>query len=148
MADQPSQTTTASNTAGPSEQAASTALATNAPALNFEPLPEDGEDLEADFDHAGSSYGGGVQSDSTSLRSSIIQGIMEHGRRYQSTSDNSINIPSDEKQFNSMEAGHMAYTILESQQQNPYFRSPISAKAQHIIDLGTGPGGWVSRQYP
>lgn len=145
MADQPSQTTIASNTAGPGEQAASAALATNA--LNLEPLPEDGEDLEADSDDADSSYGESVQSGSTSLRSSIIQGIVEHGRRYQSTRDNSINIPSDAKQFESMEAGHMAYTILESQQENPYFRSPISAKAQHIIDLGTGPGGWVGHKY-
>ena len=54
-----------------------------------------------------------------------------------------INIPSDERQFNSMEAGHMAYTVLESQQDNPYFRSRLSPNAQHILDLGTGKGDWA-----
>ena len=36
----------------------------------------------------------------------------------------------------------MAYTIIESQQQNPYFRAPISKNAQHILDLGAGRGDW------
>ena len=37
----------------------------------------------------------------------------------------------------------MADTIMESQQENPFFRSPISPKAQHVLDLGTGQGGWA-----
>lgn len=37
----------------------------------------------------------------------------------------------------------MAYTVLESQQDNPYFRSELSDRAQHIIDLGTGKGDWA-----
>lgn len=36
----------------------------------------------------------------------------------------------------------MAYTILESQQENPFFRSKLSPNAQRILDLGTGQGGW------
>lgn len=33
--------------------------------------------------------------------------------------------------------------ILNSQLKNPLFRSPLSDKAQNIIDLGTGNGDWA-----
>lgn len=66
----------------------------------LEPLPLDGEDLEADTDSA---YGDSQASGSTSLRSSIVKGLIEHGRRYQVMRENDINMPSDEKQFDSME---------------------------------------------
>ena len=79
---------------------------------------------------------------STSLRSSIANGLIENGRKYQVLRDNNLNMPSDERQYDSMEAGHMAYTVIESQQDNPYFRSKLSPEAQHIIDLGTGKGNW------
>lgn len=94
---------------------------------------------ESDDDSA---FGGGAQSGSTSLRSNIIAGMIENGRKYQAQKDIDINIPSDEKQFESMKAAHIADVILDCQQENPYFRSPISKNAQHIIDLGTGSGDW------
>ena len=96
---------------------------------------------ESDDDSA---FGGDVQSGSTSLRSSIIAGMIDNGRKYQAQKDIDINIPSDDKQFESMKAAHIADVILECQQENPYFRSPISKNAQHIIDLGTGSGDWPS----
>lgn len=40
---------------------------------------------------------------STSLRSSIINGLIKNGRKYQVLRDNNVNIPSDERQFDSME---------------------------------------------
>lgn len=42
-----------------------------------------------------------------------------------------------------MRAGHLTLTVMESLRENPYFRSPISKNAQHIIDLGTGDGEWA-----
>lgn len=48
----------------------------------------------------------------------------------------------DEKQWDAMEKGHLLFLILDSQRANPLFRSPISSKAQNIIDLGTGQGDW------
>lgn len=69
-------------------------------AADLEPLPLDGEDLEADNDSA---HGESQPSGTTSLRSSIIAGVVLHGRKYQSMRDNDINIPSDERQFESME---------------------------------------------
>ena len=47
-------------------------------------------------------------------------------------------------EFESRHAGHLARTVMESLRDNPYFRSPISKNAQHVIDLGTGSGGWAS----
>lgn len=37
----------------------------------------------------------------------------------------------------------MLMLILNSQLKNPLFRSPISEKAQNVIDLGTGSGDWA-----
>ena len=42
-------------------------------------------------------------------------------------------------------------TILDSQQKNPFFRAPISSKAQNILDIGTGQGNWavdVAQEFP
>lgn len=43
-----------------------------------------------------------------------------------------------------MDAAHMTFTILEAHQDNPYFRSPISSTAQHVLDLGTGTAVWAN----
>lgn len=42
-----------------------------------------------------------------------------------------------------MEAAHIAYTLLEANQKNPFFRSPLPQTAQNILDLGTGTGEWA-----
>lgn len=42
-----------------------------------------------------------------------------------------------------MQAQHLAFFILDSQQQNPFFRSPISKSAKNILDLGTGNADWA-----
>lgn len=126
-----------------------------------EPLPEHDE---LEIDDGDSTYGEGMGSDTTSLTSSIARGYIEHGRRYQTTKSDTIGIPSDDKQFDSMKQverkisggrkdgqelkltstsmSHLAFLILESQQENPLFRSPIRKDAQHILDLGTGDGQW------
>ena len=49
-------------------------------------------------------------------------------------------VPSDDKQFDHMQAQHLALYILESQEENPLFRAPVSKEARNIIDLGTGNG--------
>lgn len=82
-------------------------------------------------------------SDTTSVASSIFRGIIENGRRYQSVREGEYWGPSDDKQFESMEAGHIASTLLDADQRNPFFRSPLPATAQHILDVGTGPGEWA-----
>lgn len=42
-----------------------------------------------------------------------------------------------------MRAAHLTYLILDSQQKNPLFRSPIPDTAKHILDIGTGNGPWA-----
>lgn len=81
-------------------------------------------------------------SGSTSIHSSIARGLIENGRRYQSYRDNNISFPSDDKQFEATAAIHHAFSVIESLQKNPYFRSPLSQKAQHVLDVGTGDGSW------
>lgn len=49
-----------------------------------------------------------------------------------------------------METGHQTMRILESQQKNHFFRSPISKNAKNVLDIGTGQGNWaidVARQF-
>lgn len=107
-------------------------------------LPENDE-LEADdgFDND-SAYGGSSNaSETTSVHSRIYRGVWENGRRYQTTSDKDISFPSDDRQFESMEAGHAAHTIIEAMQDNPFFRAPISESAQNVLDVGTGQGAWA-----
>ena len=105
----------------------------------MEPLPEN-EELQ--IDDTESILGTDLESDTVSLTSSIAKGYYEHGRRYQATSD-ALSFPSDDKQHDSMGFNHLIFLVLESQRKNPFFRSPISHNAQHILDLGTGDGAWV-----
>ena len=68
--------------------------------------------------------------------------MIENGRKYQVHKKIGINTPSDNKQFESIKAAHIADVNSECQQESPYFRSPISKNAQHIIGLGTGSRDW------
>ncbi|KFZ25220.1 hypothetical protein V502_00303 [Pseudogymnoascus sp. VKM F-4520 (FW-2644)] len=106
-----------------------------------EPLPEDGLVEIDDWD---SSYGGDDSlSETTSIASSMYRGYIENGRRYQTVREDNYWGPSDEQQFETFEAGHLVYQILDCQEENTLFRSPIAENAQHIIDLGTGDGTWA-----
>lgn len=51
--------------------------------------------------------------------------------------------PSDEAQFESMNLGHVFMQVMDVEEENPFFRSPISAKAQHILDIGVGDASWA-----
>ncbi|KAK3705923.1 hypothetical protein LTR37_013076 [Vermiconidia calcicola] len=50
--------------------------------------------------------------------------------------------PSDEQQFETMDAGHYLYLLLESDRPNMLFRAPVS-NPKYILDIGTGPGTWA-----
>ncbi len=50
--------------------------------------------------------------------------------------------PADERQFDVLKAGHMVFRVLDSQEENPLFRSPLNDKVQNILDIGTGDGSW------
>ncbi|KXG52938.1 uncharacterized protein PGRI_081930 [Penicillium griseofulvum] len=102
-------------------------------------------------------------SETTSIKSSIYRGLMENGRRYQALSNKEYwyvvevsynktkypfiySIPSDEQQFETYEAGHLVDLIMDSDQPNPLFRSPIGSDRERplqVLDIGTGKGTWA-----
>ncbi|KAJ5581715.1 hypothetical protein N7535_000335 [Penicillium sp. DV-2018c] len=92
--------------------------------------------------HVTTVYGDDWQSETTSIGSSIYRGLEENGRRYQTLSHKEYLIPSDEKQFETYEAGHLVALVMDSDQENPLFRSPVK-NPKHILDLGTGQGNWA-----
>lgn len=47
--------------------------------------------------------------------------------------------PSDDQQFETMDAGHLFYLLMESEHDNPLFRSPLMSPT-YILDIGTGTG--------
>ncbi|KAJ5097856.1 hypothetical protein N7532_004857 [Penicillium argentinense] len=83
------------------------------------------------------------QSETTSIGSSIYRGLMENGRRYQSLRNEEYLVPSDDQMFETYEAGHLVALILDSERENPLFRSPVGRDPKHILDLGTGKGVWA-----
>lgn len=73
-----------------------------------------------------------------SIRSRRYQGYIENGRRYQAHRDEEYFQPSDDPQWASQEAGHLAFMIMDCQRQNPLFRAELSPNAKYVLDLGTG----------
>lgn len=45
--------------------------------------------------------------------------------------------------FEALQSAHLMHVILESQQENPFFRSPLSDSVHNILDIGTGNGAWA-----
>ncbi|CAG8386125.1 unnamed protein product [Penicillium salamii] len=81
--------------------------------------------------------------ETTSIGSSIYRGLEENGRRYQTLSRKEYIVPSDEKQFETYEAGHLLALVMDSDRDNPLFYSPIGDNPTNILDLGTGQGNWA-----
>ena len=50
--------------------------------------------------------------------------------------------PSDDAQFETMDAGHFLYLLLDSQEPNPLFHAPVE-DPRDILDIGTGSGTWA-----
>lgn len=42
-----------------------------------------------------------------------------------------------------MTLSYLVYLVLDCQEKNPLFRSPVGDNAQNILDLGTGQGDWA-----
>ncbi|KAJ5683372.1 hypothetical protein N7462_006537 [Penicillium macrosclerotiorum] len=80
-------------------------------------------------------------SETTSIGSSIYNGIFENGRRYQALKADEYCFPADEQQLESYDAAHLAALIAEVGERNPLFRAPIVPK--RVLDIGTGKGSWA-----
>lgn len=105
--------------------------------------PDHVASIEAEqADDADSALGKDWQSETTSLSSTLYRGYIEHGRRYQTLREGQYWGPSDEQQFETMEAGHVLYSVLDSQEPNHLFHAPVENLRQ-VLDLGTGQGSWA-----
>ncbi|RDW73348.1 hypothetical protein BP6252_07255 [Coleophoma cylindrospora] len=100
--------------------------------------PQEGDERDSSFGDEDDWH-----SDTTSLASSIVKGRLENGRKYQSLREGEYWGPSDDKQFETMALSHLMYMILDSQQPNNLFHSPIGPNPQNILDIGTGDGTWA-----
>lgn len=110
--------------------------------------PHDGT-FEVDDDD--SALGSEFTSDWTSVTSSIYKGVFEHGRRYQALREGEYWSPADDQQFESVANNHLALLLLDQDEENQYFRSPINTEGSQILDIGTGDGAWaidVADRYP
>lgn len=82
------------------------------------------------------------KSETTSIASSLYKGFMENGRRYQTLRAAEYFSPSDEKQFETYEVGHLACLLMNGDAQNPLYLAPIRSP-KHVLDIGTGQGSWA-----
>lgn len=64
----------------------------------------------------------------------MIRGHIENGRKYNSLRDDYWG-PSDDQQFETMDAGHLLYLLLNNDHSNMLFRAPVS-KPSNVLDLG------------
>lgn len=98
---------------------------------------EDGEFSASDFD------GDSVlddRSDSTSLRSSILEHSYINGRRYHRYRHGRYPIPNDEAEQNRED---MLHTMMMESTDGRLFYAPVGQYPQKVIDLGTGTGLWA-----
>lgn len=103
-----------------------------------------GGSIESDINN-GYSDSSSVPSNSTrnSIRALYYEEHIEHGRRYSGRADQQYYQPADQAQMGSWSVGHLTLMVMDSQQENPWFHSPISEDAKRILDIGTGDGSWV-----
>ncbi|TAQ87311.1 hypothetical protein B7494_g4367 [Chlorociboria aeruginascens] len=107
--------------------------------------------IEADsfeFEDEGAD-GVSITSPSTSsIDSSLVQGIDEYGRRYASYGKTGYGMPIDEQEMDRIDLKHRLYTLTLGEK---LFLAPIGPNPQKILDLGTGSGIWaidIADAYP
>lgn len=107
------------------------------------------EGSESSYDTDLAIYDG--KSSACSVESLRYRCYIENGRKHPEENPHSYWSPADEKQYDSMYAGHLFFIILDSQLNNRLFRSPIGGSPRNIIDLGSGSGDWAvecAEMYP
>ncbi|EPS44118.1 hypothetical protein H072_1866 [Dactylellina haptotyla CBS 200.50] len=101
--------------------------------------------IEADdFSSSESAYDANsdLESDTTSLKSSVLNYYYENGRRYHSRSvtNQEYFVPNDEVESDRLDLTHHVMTIM---QKGKLHAAPIGDHPQKIMDIGTGTGIWA-----
>ncbi|PGH28423.1 hypothetical protein GX50_08839 [[Emmonsia] crescens] len=95
--------------------------------------------MVVDQDEPDSSYGGDLESETTSVTSSIYKYRLEHGRRYHGYKDGAYYAPNDEKANETLDIAHHSYLLLLNKK---LYLAPIG-KPKKVLDIGTGTGIWA-----
>ncbi|KEZ41752.1 hypothetical protein SAPIO_CDS6727 [Scedosporium apiospermum] len=93
-----------------------------------------------DLEDASSVYAQSTVTDTTSLRSSILDFKWENGRRYHAYQDGAYWGPNDERQQDAEDLMHEMYRIVLD---NKLYVTPIGDNIQRVLDVGCGTGAWA-----
>lgn len=91
--------------------------------------------------------GSDTASDTTSLKSSVLNFEIENGRRYHAFQKGSYNFPNDEEELDRMDLEHHIFRLMLN---NKSTLTPLKNPSK-ILDLGTGTGIWaieMAEEYP
>ncbi|PLB36482.1 class I SAM-dependent methyltransferase [Aspergillus candidus] len=81
-----------------------------------------------------------IESDLTSISSSILNYEYKNGRRYHAYQAGSYVLPNDEEEQDRMDLLHHIYNLVLDGQLHS---APIGENPQRVLDLGTGTGIWA-----
>ncbi|KAF1918737.1 SAM dependent methyltransferase [Ampelomyces quisqualis] len=100
-------------------------------------------DIEAqiaiDSDETDSAFGD-TASDTTSLKSAILNYKYRNGRRYHAYKEGSYWGPNDEMQADQLDITHHIFLLLLD---GELYLAPITENPLHVLDLGAGTGIWA-----
>ncbi|RPA74305.1 S-adenosyl-L-methionine-dependent methyltransferase [Ascobolus immersus RN42] len=125
----------------------SSAAAVEQPPKSPSPVAEQGpvqaelptEAIEFDDDSNDSSYGDSVESDTTSITSSVYNYQYENGRRYHNFRQGKYTLPNDDQEQDRLDMyAHVWNMILDGALHKAPLENP-----QKVLDVGTGTGIWA-----
>ncbi|KEZ44961.1 hypothetical protein SAPIO_CDS2338 [Scedosporium apiospermum] len=96
--------------------------------------------IEVDAADGDSVYAQSTVTDTTSLRSSILDFKWENGRRYHAYQEGSYWGPNDERQQEAEDILHEMYRLVLD---NKLQLAPLGDDVQRVLDVGCGTGAWA-----
>lgn len=92
-----------------------------------------------DSDFGGSDYGDSINSDTTSLSSTVYNYQYENGRRYHNFRQGKYTLPNDEEEQDRLDMYHHVWNMLLN---GALHKAPLE-NPQKVLDIGTGTGIWA-----